>query len=117
MDKLAESLERVSELCTLCSRASGRNGDDRLLTECDACKLAKFCQSCREGKDFARYLRCHDLLCAPDKQDVVIRFLQVSPADLSEAHGLNRESPERLGSPTCPFQDAAVTSANFAGPS
>ena len=119
VDKLAEGLERVSGLCTLCSRSSGPDGDDKLLTECDACKLAKFCQGCRGGKDFARYLRCHYLLCAPDKRDVVKKFLEISPGDLSQAHGLNKESPERFAS-VAPYlfqENASFTLADFAGPS
>ena len=96
VDKLAGKLERVSDLCTFCSRSPGPDDDGGLLTDCGACKLAKFCRGCRESRDFARYLRCHDLLCARDKRDVVTRFLQVSPADLSEARCVKREFPERL---------------------
>ena len=97
VDKLAGKLERVFDLCTFCSRSSGPDEVDcGLLTDCGACKLAKFCRGCRESRDFTRYLRCHDLLCARDKRDVVSRFLQVSPADLSEARFVNPEFPERF---------------------
>ena len=96
VDKLAEKLERVSDLCTFCSRSPGPGDDGGLLTDCGACKLAKFCRGCRESRDFARYLRCHELLCARDKRDVVTRFLQVSPSDLSEARCVKREFSERF---------------------
>ena len=91
IDQVAKSLGRIAELCTLCSRPS-----DESLAACDACKLAKFCRSCRGGKHFERYRRCHNLVCAPDKRGVVVRFLEVSPADFNEAHGVNKESAERL---------------------